>query len=787
MTSYREFFKKSVLFVMTSVAVLWFFGPLKANAHEGEKSSVNLSEGERAVIHRSLQVELPNQKHNVIKTSWPGIGCWFWSAEEFTPDGYKRFIDLYVKHSSIKLLTTSIRYNAEVTDPKVHDQIKAAAGYAREHDMAMVMDLDVRLARQAFQDKHPDELQEIVRLREATMTGSEETSITIEPINPGDHYTFASRDYASVAARVLRVYSYTGSDKGNDPESVEDITSRCKVLQADARGIRVVIPFMAEDRGRTACVLSAFTLFTPDVFAPHLIEFEQKILQQYADVPLAGACKDEWGFPGRFGPRTDDLYFSRFMAEAYAKRRPGCDLIRDLLLMAKGEKGRESQRAAAINHYMEMNWQRNGELETAFYHSIKTVFGKDAMSATHPTWFPYPNREEIFKNGLDWWAVKRDLAQTDEATPFAVRTALAKKWHSPLWYNMYYEGSVKPYEEDLWRHALGGGRINYHPIWPYPWEQLTTSLLSDRLFAAEARVELLNYISTAPIDCPVAVVFGHSAALNWSNPGFADVGMAVVDRLWAEGYYADLIPSSEITEGNLKLSNDGYIQYGCQKYAAVVFYHPQYERPAVADLFKVAATKGKTALFSVGEWTMDFDGRAFAGEAALPSSMKLTDASVVSDRVIERLNTEGYKPYTLCTMHSSCGFPASMMPKPSGQYRLLDGTVILASGEHDVMGDPIRKTIQVDGHEVSFNAVGVAAVRLASNGKLEALAAGALKSFYGGGLAIELPEPVDIALWRDKKGRWQGIIQGWEGPIPSSLSAITKNWLRLAVPKPYRP
>ena len=31
-----------------------------------------------------------------------------------------------------------------------------------------------------------------------------------------------------------------------------------------------------------------------------------------------------------------------------------------------------------------------------------------------------------------------------------------------------------------------------------------------------------------------------------------------------------------------------------------------------------------------------------------------------------------------------------MMPKPSGWCRLLDGTVILASGEKDVMGDPIQ-------------------------------------------------------------------------------------------------
>ncbi len=738
---------------------------------------------ENVAAQRSLQVELPNQEQNVVKTSWPGIGCWFWMAEEFKPEGYKRFIDLYEKHSAFKLLTTSIRFPAEVTDPKVHDQIKAAAQYARKHGMAIVMDLDVRLARQAFQKQYPDEMQEIVRLREVALKDSGEANLAIEPIGLGDHYTFATRGYDSIAGRVLRVYSYVGGAQGIDPKSIKDITSRCKISQADAKGVRVSIPCTAKDRGRTACVLAAFTLFTPDVFAPHLIEFEQKILQQYADVPLAGACKDEWGFPGRGGPSADDLFFSRFMADAYAKRRPDCDLTRDLLLMAKGEKGHESRRAAAINHYMEMNWQRNAEVETAFYHSIKNIFGKDAMSATHPTWWPYPNENEAFKNGLDWWAVTRDLAQTDEGTPFSVRTALAKKWHSPLWYNMYYDGSIKPYEEDLWRHALGGGRINFHPLFPNP--DMTTSLLSSKLLAADCRVRLLNYISTAPLDCPVAVIFGHPSATNWSGKGFADAGVGVANGLWAEGFYADLIPSSEIAAGNLKIADDGGVQYGSQRYAAAVLYHPEYERPAVADFFRKAAASDKTALFQVGDWAMDFEGKAFASADAMPPEMKPIEPTAAVAKVIAQLKKIGAKPQTTCTMRSTTGFTASMMPKPSGQCRLLDGTVILASGEKDLMGDPIQKTIQVGGQDVAFDAVGVAAVRLDKDGKLQAMAAGALKSFSGGGLTIELPERVDVALWRDAKGQWHGVLQGWNGPVPAALSAITADWQRLTVPQPF--
>jgi hypothetical protein len=745
------------------------------------------AEQSEAAPLRSLEVELPGQERNAIKTSWPAIGCWFWCDEEFRPDGYKRFLDLCAKHSAFRLLTTSIRHPVEVTDLKVHDQIKAAARYARQRGMAIVMDLDVRMARQAFMEKHPGEMQEIVRIRELALSGKHTASIAIEPLRLGDHYTFRARGYDPISGRLLRVYSYFRSNSSAEPESIRDITARVKVLQADANGVKISIPAAPEETGRTAVVLAAFALFTPDVFAPHLVEFERNVLQQYADVPLGGACKDEWGFPGQFGPRTDDLFFSRAMADAYAGRRRGHDLIRDMLLMVEGEKGRAAERAAAVNHYMEMIWQRNAEVETAFYGAVKRVFGSAAMSATHPTWFPYPCGEEVFKNGLDWWAAVRDLAQTDEVTPFSVRTALAKKWRSPLWFNMYYETSERSYEEDLWRHALGGGRMNLHPFWPTPMNQPGGNLfhLAGSLLRAECRVRLLNYISTAPIDCPVAVVFGHPHADNWAVPGWGDAGVSACDGLWKEGYYADLIPSSEIASGALKLAGDGHIAYGPQKYEAVLFYQPQFERPLAGQFFRRAAVAGKTALYRVGDWTVDFDGCPIDAQRSLPAAMKAGTVAECSAAIIARLKAAGVQPQTTCTLRTCSGFGhASMMPRLSGQCRLLDGTVIVASAENDLLGDPIRQAVNVRGREVVFDAIGVAAVRLSADGKLEALAAGALKSYRGGGLNIDLSEPIDLALWRDSAGAWHGVVQGWAGPIPAPLAALTADWKRLRLPLP---
>lgn len=735
---------------------------------------------------RSVDAVLPSQEFNPIKTAWPGIACWFWSGEEFQPEGYKRFLDLYARHSAARLLTTSIRHPVEVTDPKVHDQIQAAAEYARSRGMEMVMDLDVRLARGAFQVKYPTEMQEIVRLREISLTGTNDAVIAIEPINLGDHYTGFTRGYESISARLLRACSYERTRHGIDPSSVRDISARVKVMQADAKGVRVSVPAAQDEAGRTACILAAFTLFTPDVFAPHLIQFERATLEQYRDVPLAGACKDEWGFPGRFEPRIDDVYFSPAMADAYNKRRPGHDLVRDLPLMVFGERGREAERIAAINHYQEMVWQRNAEVENAFYDGIKHVFGPHAMAATHPTWYPYPGKLEVFKNGLHWWAARRDLAQTDESTPFAARTALAKKWHSPVWYNMYYQDSLAAYEADLWPHLLGGGRMNFHPIWPHPWEKLTTSLLGGDLLRADARVRLVNFISTAPIDCPVAVVFGHPAALNYAGPGFADSGMVLADGLWAEGYYADLIPSSEICSGHLTLAPDGRVQYGPQRYAAVVLYHPQFERLKVAEFFSQAVNSNRTVIHSLGDWTTGFEGNPLPRVPLPAGVIQPKDPADCVRRIVSCLRTAGIEPQTPAALRNNSGFPSSMAPPATGRSRLLDGTIILASGQHSVLGDLIQTNLNVGGHAVKIQARGVVAFRLDPSGKLTALAAGGLRSFNSPGFNLELPEAIDLACWMQEDGRWRGVLQGITGPIPPALLSVTRQWKNLALPVPYR-
>ncbi|MCY3021144.1 MAG: hypothetical protein NTW87_19190 [Planctomycetota bacterium] len=710
----------------------------------------------------------------------PEIGAWFWKPEEFVPEGYRKYLDMVAEHSPFGLLTTSQRVPREITEPEVHDQYKAAVAYAQQRGIRIALDLDIRLAREAFRKAHPDELQEMLRIKETALDETADATITITKVENADHMTWGSKAaYVSLAGRLVRVYSYVRGKEGVEPESVKDITEACKVQEASAARVVVNVPGSKDAIGRKAAVMAAFTLFCADVFAPHLMEFQRAIFRQYEDVPLSGAMKDEWGFPTGPAHVGNDFYISTYRADAYAKRTGGRELTRDCLLMFADEHGRKADRQAAINHFQEMNWQRNGEIEEAFYRDAKATYGAAAFVGTHATWHPALNVPELNKNGWDWWVATRDYGQSDEITPYPVRTSLARKWGGAVWYNQYYapRKSLATYTQELWRNAASGGRVNYHPLFPHnasdPWES-TALLLQDGLMRGECRVRLLNFISKAQLDCPVAVVFGHAAAMNWAGSAFLDNGVALAQQFWSAGYPADLIPSSEIRSGALTVSDDGFVQYGAakHKYAAVILHQPEFERPGTAEFWKRAAAGGKTALYRNGNWTADFDGKAYDGNAALPREMA---DKTSAQQVIERLKQAGIEP--------SLQWGGKGL---SGRCRLVDGTEIaVAATPEKAAGEPIKQTLTVRGQTVTFDAIGLAAVRVSGAGDLEAMAAGGLKSFAAGKVQIELAEPADIALWRDEKGNWRGVLQGHEGPVAEALLFLTREWLRLDVPRPW--
>ncbi len=718
----------------------------------------------------------------------PVLGCWFWRGDEFNPQGYINFIDKANIHSPYNILVQSTRaFEKEVTDDDVYRQIKLAAEYAMEKGIPMTVDLDVRLARRAFEAKYPDELQEMLILQEVEFSGKDTIETVVRSHELIDHYTGNTTNYISLQGSLLRVYSYDRATGGIEPNSLVEITDDCIVDIASKDSVRIRIPADIKNIRSQACVMVSFTHLAGAVFAPHLMGFQREIIHRYADVQAVGLSKDEWGFPPSFDHTISEFWYSKYRAEAYAERTGGRELLADCLLMCYGIKGKENERQMAINHFRKMSWQRNGALEDDFYQTTKKVFGADALVLVHPTWYPYPGFREYKKNGLDWWIATRDWAQTDELTPYAVRTALAKKWGSPVWYNMYYADNIHDYERSVWSGALAGGRINYHPIYPNDGSLVDRhiELLKGDLMQAESRVRLLNYISQSPLDCPVAVIFGHACTMNWAGPAYDDVGMELVDSLWRAGIPTDLIPSDEIESGNLQIDKDGWIRYGAQRYKAVVLYHPEFENMPTAEFFS-RASKGQTRMFRMGDWTKDFNGIVFNGNTALPESMiASSDIHVTLSEIRNALEKQKIALQTPATDLLDGFLRISSSPPSTGFCRLIDGTVIQVAGTDNVKGDPIQSDMVIQKQNVSFDAVGIAAVRLDKKGRVQALAAGGLKSFRSGDLEILLDERTDLALWINQDGEFEGVIQGWNGNIPPQLMEITNNWARLGLPSPY--
>ncbi|MEZ5103361.1 MAG: hypothetical protein R2757_02605 [Draconibacterium sp.] len=743
--------------------------------------------------NRSIQAKLPEQEHNKLKYSQPVIGAWFWDEEEFKPEGYKQFIDDVSIHSCFDLLSTAIRVpGRDITDIDVHNQVKKAVEYANEKGIQIALELDPRVARRKFEEMYPTELQESLWLQEIEVSAQKPVETTIRSVDLTDHMIGKKTPYVSLYGSLSRVYSYQKTSEGILASSIKEVTKECSVIISTKDSIVVSIPPCQENNNLYACVLVSFTHLTPDVFSPHLIEFTRELIYSYSDVPLAGGMRDEWGFPPSVPAKRmaagNHFWYSKYYEEEYRKRTKGRELLYDFLLMYIGIKGEENSRINAINHYMEMNWQRNAILENDFYQTIKDVFGPEAAVVTHATWYPFPNKLEIKKNALCWWSAKRDWAQTDETTPFAVRTALAKKWNSSVWYNQYYSSESKSYQTELWSSALGGGRLNYHPIYPVKNKNLNAKreLFRGEIMRGESRVRLLNYISETPLNCPVAVIFGHSSVMNWVGPYYEDVGMKLVDKLWGIGIPTDLIPTSEITNKSLKVDDEGWIYYGKQRYSAIVLYNPEFETAATAEFFK-KASNGQTSLFQIGNWTRDFDGNPMNGNRTLPNNMLIINNidSVVNNisGVLAARNIEFQTPASRLVE----GFGhTSLAPPTSGQCQLIDGTVIQVAGTENAAGDNIISEIKIGKHDVIFDAIGLAAVRLDQNGNVQALAAGGLKYFKTGKMIIQLDERIDLAFWKNNEGKYEGVIQGTENTIPSQLKSISKKWDFLQLPAPLK-
>jgi hypothetical protein len=297
--------------------------------------------------------------------------------------------------------------------------------------------------------------------------------------------------------------------------------------------------------------------------------------------------------------------------------------------------------------------------------------------------------------------------------------------------------------------------------------------------AAMTRLRMLDFITRAPLDCPVAVIFGHANAMNWAGASYNRVGLEVASSLCAAGYPADLFPSSLVGCSQLRVDEKGYVCLGPQRYRAIVLYRPEFCGEPELEFFS-RASQWKTAIFQVGEWTCDSEAHPLKTAQRLGDKVRpCADEESCANAVTNWLG-EAAVPRVTGWSRKSATHP---LPPVDGLALLTDGTCIRAAGSRDAAGDPIRETFTWQGHAVEVDAIGLVAIRFASDGRVAAFAAGGLKRMKTDGLGLDLPERADLAFIRNADGTCTGVLQGFAGDVPAPLQAITSHWQRLAVPR----
>lgn len=712
---------------------------------------------------------------------------------------WRRLIDLLAHHGMYNLLTVTMRIAGHpIPDPETKALFRRLVAHAGNCGLGVAVDLDPRLARGEFKRRYPDEQQRVVYVERCALQDGA-ARFAVEPETWHDHMTGNGTPYRAEGGRCVGAVAWRLNERGEvRAGSRRDVGGAAKAEAAGSEGVRGRVTGVAD--ADEVLVLVEFELFTPDVFSPHLLAYQREMLDAYGDLPLRGVIKDEWGFPPTRPSMVEhrSFWYSAPYDEAYARVSGGRRLLDDLPLLAVAHEGQEEERLAAINRYMLLNLSRQAQIEEAYYSGVKEVFGADALVTKHATWYPRINEMEVYKNGLSWWAARRDVAQTDEITPLSAALGMAKKFGSGCWLNEGYAERPELYRRNIWRYAAAGGRMVFHPLYPTVNGQPRNPedahhsehslLLTPELIRAECRVRLLNLISRAPLDSPVAFVFGHEGVMNWAGAGYLDYGEELSLDLWRQGYAVDLYPSSEIASGTFEVGDDGWVRVRCQRYEMLVLHRPDLCGPEVAAFFRQGPIT-RTALVVVGGWGRDGEGRPLDGLSLLPDAFRrLPSAEGALDGLVGELKRRGARqqppleePYYL--FHNE----QIGMPAPRGTAHLVDGTVVrLAATAVSDGGDPIEAAVEVAGVPVEVLAEGLFAARVDGDGQVEALAAGGLRRARGGGLDLELDEPLDLALWRDVDGAWRGVVQGLgEGKIPAALRAITGDWLRLGVPPAY--
>jgi hypothetical protein len=543
-------------------------------------------------------------------------------------------------------------------------------------------------------------------------------------------------------SELLRVYLFDRTCEGfYRAGSLVDATGRYVTVTRTTDGtVALEIAAPPEFAGRQAYVLTAHYYRYGDLFGPWHMDRYGEALRQYGGIAFDGTALDEFGYfylpaPWDRTPATPPVrerFYGRAMAEFF-RQHTGVEMERALFDMRYAPDGQPEVRAVAINRYFDVHRQGPLRIERFFRDRSRETFGPGIFSGVHDTAHNSLVNDEVWKTGLNWWALPRDYGQTDEDISYPVRLGVACSCPKELWYDMFYHRTDhRTFYPKAVLDARWGGRVHYLA---YSAKDCGTGIEDDEfrrtVSAIEAKVRLLNHFDGPLPAMELLVVFGYPALTNWYPDAAArntyDIrgDLEIEEKaqaLWDAGYVCALAPSYAIDERRIDFA-DGRPVYNGRPFQAMVYLYPQYAKEStLAFLERYAAAGGKLML--EGKATRDFDGRDIRDRFA---------------RLAARATVRGF------TVEGAAGLGARKNDVPDG-CRLSDGSVVMTDLDSILTGRARPFEVTIDGHVLSGEFIGVLAIQ-APGGRLLKLAAGGLRELRRDGETILIyPQPRDVVL-----------------------------------------
>lgn len=561
----------------------------------------------------------------------PSIIYWKWDDSHLDGRYLDEIEDICKRSCFSHIYVTTHWCNYGTASATMHDIIAKAVEKVHGLGRKFIFEIDARAEKKYFLERFPERLG-FLYTREIKLDESGKASYLLNIVQEEQcELFFASNHYS---AEVVDARSYFKEKDLIDENSVTAASAICKRI--NNKQVEVCVS-AEKGANRYAYVAVCSYVNFPDFSSRNFYKFFTDLIERYSDIPLDGVALDEFSLPVHpdfnFTNRTYNDWdrcrlYGVSMSKAYEKKYNSkfFDDVFDSYYLPPDNK----KRISAINRYFEFIRSMVTEYETMVYDLTKKYFGKDAFVGVHPTWFAIEevdNTPEVWKNGIDWWDVKRDYGFTDEIMLYPVRTGLAHKASANIFYNMWYSEATLDYRTffpEMWRNVRYGGRtisLSYECIYEkHLLVQLREPGILEQISDIEQEISLIDKEQTAPVRSDILIVTGIEAACNilanmvansyWDTErgNFKD-SFKLARDVFNLGYNCDLVGNYEIYNGNIYINDRGYVQYGNQEYKFIIFHALQFSKKILEEFVK-KVKQSKTGCIVIGKTERDFDGDA---------------------------------------------------------------------------------------------------------------------------------------------------------------------------------